>query len=262
MRDSATSGWTAMPPSARRTGACSAPSSSISAAASMAASSSRAIRRRRGRVPRRRARARARAGAHDHALSRRQLRLRLQLGGWRRAGREPSETHGAGVALDRAEHVRHQRVHRLVPAADIEPMLAVNLGTRGPDEAPPASSNTATIRVGTQLSDLRRAARMGETARDQVLVPRQRGRRSLADGQQDRNRVRPRRRGSGQADAADRSDDRACRRAARRAATCRPSAAGRTRCWGTPSITSSYISLHTYLNDYADDTPAFLASPT
>jgi alpha-N-arabinofuranosidase len=33
------------------------------------------------------------------------------------------------------QRVRHRRVHRLVPGAEVEPMLAVNLGTRGPDAA-------------------------------------------------------------------------------------------------------------------------------
>ncbi len=72
--------------------------------------------RRREGLPRRRAGAGARAGADDHALSRRQLRLRLQLGGRRRPGREAPAPARPRLALDRAQHLRHQRVRRLVPA--------------------------------------------------------------------------------------------------------------------------------------------------
>ena len=76
----------------RPTGACSAPSSSISAAASTAASSSPAIRPRRQEGFRGDVLELVRElGADDHALSRRQLRLRLQLGGRRRPGREAAD---------------------------------------------------------------------------------------------------------------------------------------------------------------------------
>jgi hypothetical protein len=51
------------------------------------------------------------------------------------------------------------------------------------------------------------------------------------------------------------------RPAARRAAPCRPSGRGRTPCWSTPFDHVEWISLHTYLNNYANDAPAFLASP-
>ena len=95
---------------------CSAPSSSTSAAASTAASTSPATR-----PPTRTASARdvlelvRELGADDHALPRRQLRLRLQLGGRRRPGRGAPAPARPRLALDRAQHVRHQRVHRLVP---------------------------------------------------------------------------------------------------------------------------------------------------
>ena len=65
--------------------------------------------------------------------------------------------------------------------AGIEPMLAVNLGTRGAD----AARNLVEYcnhPGGTALSDLRRAARLGAAARRQVLVPRQRDGRPVADG--------------------------------------------------------------------------------
>ena len=70
--------------------------------------------RRRARVPRRRAGADARARRHDRALPGRQLHVGLQLGGRGRAGREPTEEARPCLVLDRAEHLRHQRVHRLV----------------------------------------------------------------------------------------------------------------------------------------------------
>ena len=57
-------------------------------------------------------------------------------------------------------------------AADIEPMLAVNLGTRGGDAAR-SLVEYCNHPGGTALSDLRRRARLGATTRRQFLVPRQ-----------------------------------------------------------------------------------------
>ena len=94
--------------------------------------------------------------------------------------------------------------------AGIEPMLAVNLGTRGPD----AARNLLEYcnhPGGTALSDLRRAHGWHRAARGQVLVPRQRDGRPLADGGQDAVRVRPDRDRGGQDDEVDRPRHRACR---------------------------------------------------
>ena len=94
--------------------------------------------------------------------------------------------------------------------AGIEPMLAVNLGTRG------RTMPRATGRI-LQPSRRHRAlrpaprARLGAAARRQVLVPRQRDGRPLADGREDRRRIWPHRRRGGQDDEVDRSDDRARR---------------------------------------------------
>jgi alpha-N-arabinofuranosidase len=77
-------------------------------------------------------------------------------------------------------------------AAKIEPMLAVNLGTRDGD----AARNPRRILQPSRRHRLvgpAHQARLEEAARHQVLVPRQRGRRSLADGAQDRDRIWPRR---------------------------------------------------------------------
>ena len=123
-----------------------------------------------------------------HALSRRQLRLGLQLGGRRRPGGGAAAPARPRLDVDRAQHLRHQRIHRLVPRwPSIEPMLAVNLGTRGGDAA-------RNLRRVLQPSRRHRAvrpaprARLGAAARRQVLVPGQRDGRPLADGGQDRRR--------------------------------------------------------------------------
>ena len=94
--------------------------------------------------------------------------------------------------------------------ADIEPMLAVNLGTRGPDDARRLVEYCNHPVRHAALGPPARA-RLGEAARRQVLVPRQRSRRPVADGQQDRDRIRPRRHRGGEAHAPHRSDHRARR---------------------------------------------------
>ena len=145
-------------------------------------------------------------------------------------------------------------------AADIEPMLAVNLGTRGGD----AARNLVEYcnhPGGTALSDLRRAHGWEQAARRQVLVPRQRDGRPVADG----DARPPTEYGRIATEAAKMMkwiDPRSSSRpAARRAAPCRPSARGKTPCCEHTFDHVEYISLHTYLNNYAHDTPAFLASP-
>ena len=145
-------------------------------------------------------------------------------------------------------------------AAGIEPMLAVNLGTRGGD----AARNLVEYcnhPGGTALSDLRRAHGW-EKPHDvkfwclgnEMDGPWQMEAKTA-------HRIRPHRRRGRQDDEVDRPLDRARRLRLVRAATCRPSAPGKTRCWSTRFDHVEYISLHTYLNNYAGDTPAFLASP-
>ena len=81
-------------------------------------------------------------------------------------------------------------------AAGIEPMLAVNLGTRGGD----AARNMVEYcnhPGGTTLSELRRTHGWEQAAWREVLVPGQRDGRAVADGGQDRARstaASPRRR--------------------------------------------------------------------
>ena len=86
-------------------------------------------------------------------------------------------------------------------AADLEPMMAVNLGTRGVQEAADLLEY-CNHPAGTALSDLRRANGAEEPHDIQRLVPGQRDGRALADRAQDRRRVRPARRrdGPGHAD--------------------------------------------------------------
>ena len=73
----------------------------------------------------------------------------------------------------------------------VEPMMAVNLGTRGVQEACRPARVLATTRDGTALSDLRAQHGHAEPARRPAVVPRQRDGRPLADGPQDRRGVRP-----------------------------------------------------------------------
>ena len=132
---------------------------------------------------------------------------------------------------------------------------------RAPATRRATSSNTATIPAAPTMSDLRRSHGYEEPHGDQVLVPRQRDGWPLADGPQDRDRVRPRRQGGGEDDALDRPDASSLPPAGPPAATCRPSGAGRTRCSSTPSSTST-TSRCTPTSTTTRQTRAdFLASP-
>ena len=145
-------------------------------------------------------------------------------------------------------------------AADIEPMLAVNLGTRGGD----AARNLVEYcnhPKGTALSDLRRKHGYDKPHGIKFWCLGQRDGRLVADGDEDRDRIWPHRHRSRQDDEVDRSLDRACGLRLVGAHHADASGRGRTPSSSTPSIMSNIISLHTYLNNYADDTPAFLASP-
>ncbi len=114
------------------------------------------------------------------------------------------------MALHRDQRVRDERVRRLVPRR------GYRADARGQPRDPRLGRGTQSSRV---LQSSRRhrlvrpapQARLGEAARHQVLVPRQRDGRSVADGAQDRRRVRPDRGGDGQDDEVGRSHDRARR---------------------------------------------------
>ena len=164
------------------------------------------------------------------------------------------------LVLDRAEQFGTNEFIDWCRAAGIEPMLAVNLGTRGPagrrafHRVPQLPGRHGAVRPAPP-------ARLGKAARREVLVPRQRDGRPLADRRQDRAGIRPHRHRGRQGHEMGRRLASNSPPAARRAARCRPSAPGKTPCSSTPSTMSNGLSLHTYLNNYADDTPAFLASP-
>ena len=190
--------------------------------------------RRREGLPGRRAGAGQGARADHHALSRRQFRLRLQLGGRGGPAQPASDQAGPRLVLDRAQHVRHQRVHGLVPRR------AGRADACGQSRHARRRCRTQSRRVlqSPLRQPLRGPAacpRLREAARREVLVPRQRNGRPLADGAQDRHRIRPRRRRGRQVDAVGRPDPSCWRPAARPRATCRPSGAGTTRCSSTPS---------------------------
>ena len=90
----------------------------------------------------------------------------------------------------------------------VEPMMAVNLGTRGVQEACDLLEY-ANHPGGTALSDLRARHGHAAAARHPAVVPGQRAGRALADRAQDGRRVRPPRRRDGQGDAPGRPGHRA-----------------------------------------------------
>ena len=176
----------------RPTADCSAPSSSISAAASMADSTSPAIRRR----PRRAfaatcwswcANSAPRSSAIPAAISSPATTGRMASA----RSRSRPQTAGPGLVHDRAEHVRHQRVHRLVPARG-------HRADAGGQPGYPGAGRCAQADRILQLSGRHRIvrpaqrARLGKAARRQILVSRQRDGRPVADGSEDRDRVWPR----------------------------------------------------------------------
>ena len=142
---------------------------------------------------------------------------------------------------------------------NLEPMMAVNLGTRGGD----AARNLLEYcnhPGGTHWSDLRRAARLGEAARHQVLVPGQRDGWPLADGIQDRHRLRP---VAKEAAKMMRWIDPSIELAACGSSGRNMPTFGR---WEDEVLDhtfdhAEFISLHTYLNNYTANTGGFLASP-
>ena len=162
--------------------------------------------------------------------------------------------------VDRAEHVRHQRVHRLVPGrrhrADARRQSRHARPRRGaqPRRVLQPSGRHGALRPAPR-------ARLGAAARHQVLVPRQRDGRPVADGDEDGDRIRPHRDRGRQDDEVDRSRRSSLPPAARPAAPCRPSAPGRTPCSSTPSITSSTSRCTPISTTTPATTAAFLASP-
>ena len=166
-----------------RSAACSAPSSSISAAASTAASSSPAIPTadEQGLPPRR-------AGAGARARRRRSCAIPAATSSRATTGRtasarsseRPRRLDLAWLSTETNTFGTNEFID-WCRAAGIEPMLAVNLGTRGarrraqPGRVLQPSRRHRAVRPAPR-------ARLGGAARRQVLVPRQRDGRPLADG--------------------------------------------------------------------------------
>ena len=146
---------------------------------------------------------------------------------------------------------------RWTALAGVEPMLAVNLGTRGVDEA-----RALVEYCNHPGNDALRPAR-GERARCAVrrpaLVPRQRDGRALADRPEDGHRVRPPRRGGGKGDEARRPVHRA--RRLREPGRAMPTFGA----WEAQVLEQCYdavdhISLHAYYDPEETDVDSFLAS--
>ena len=210
------------------------------------------------RLPRRRRRPRARARADDRALPRRQLRLQLPLGGrGRPQGGPPTKLDLAWRSIE-TNQVGTDDFLAWAPRLGIEPMLAVNLGTRGLTEAIELLQY-CNAEAGIELSDRRVKQRPPRAARRARLVPRQRDGRPVADGPQDGRGVRPSRRG-------DRPGHEALRRVASSSSPaapptgrCRPSAPGSGSC-STAASTSSTTSRRTPTTSRIDgDVDSFLA---
>ena len=143
--------------------------------------------------------------------------------------------------------------------ADIEPMLAVNLGTRGPEEAG-RMIEYCNHPAGTALSDLRRAHGWEQPhgvkfwcLGNEMDGPWQTGAKTAAEyGRVAVEAAKVMRWVDPSIELA------ACGSSGRNMAT--------FGAWEDTVLQHTFdevewISLHTYLNNYADDTPAFLASP-
>ena len=121
----------------------------------------------------------------------RQLRLRLQLAGRRRPEGAAADRPRSGVELDGDEPVRHQRLHRVVPAD--RQRAAARDSTSAPARAEMAVAlvEYCNVERGTKWSDLRRSHGYAQPHGVQLLVPGQRDGRPVADRAAAGARVRP-----------------------------------------------------------------------
>ena len=131
-------------------------------------------------------------------------------------------------------------------SAGAEAMMAINLGTRGVDDAR-ALVEYCNHPGGSYWSDLRRRARRRRAPRHQALVPGQRDGRPLAGRAEDRRRVRPHRLRDRQGDEALRSQRSSSSPAAPPTAACRPSPHWEATVLDHCYDHVDYLSLHPYL---------------
>ena len=167
----------------------------------------------------------------------------------------------SGVAVDRDQRVRHQRVHRLVPRR----RRGADAG-RQPRHPPrrrraPAAGILQPPGRHRAAPTCARAHGWPAAARHPALVPRQRDGRPVADGDQERRRVRPHCRRSGQDDEALRSDPRAGGVRLVGPQHADASAPGKRRCSRTPSSTSTSSRCTPTSTTTPATLPAMLASP-
>ena len=140
-----------------------------------------------------------------------------------------------------------------------EPMLAVNLGTRGVAEALELHEY-ANHPGGTALVRPARRPRRQGPVRHPAVVPGQRDGRPLADRAQDGRRVRPPGRRDGPGDAPDRPGHRTGRLRQLQPRACRRSALGKPLCSSDAYDLVDYVSMHAYYEELDGDRDSFLAS--
>ena len=148
--------------------------------------------RRRARLPPRRRRPDPRARRQHGPLPRRQLRLQLRLGGRRRPGPAVPFIDLAWRTIE-PNTVGTDEFLQWAEREGIEPMMAVNLGTRGVAAAA-ALVEYCNGEAGSRWADLRIANGRAEPYGVTAVVPGQRDGRPVADRAQGRRRVRQARR--------------------------------------------------------------------
>ena len=204
-------------------------------------------------LPAGRAGAGARAGADHHALSRRQFRLRLQLGGRGRAGRRAAAPPRSRLVLDRAQPPSAPTNSSTGAAPPASSRCSRSISARAAPTRRATWSNTATTPGGTALSDLRRKHgwEKPHDIKFWCLGNEMDGPWQMEA--KDRDRIRPHRRRGRQDDALDRPriELAACGSSGRNMPT--------FGAWEDTVLEHTFdhvefISLHTYLNNYDDDT--------
>ena len=218
---------------------CSAHSSSTWADASTPASTSPATRQQTHDGFRQDVRISCRSsGCHHRPISRRQFRLGLSVGGRCRSAERAAKAARSCLAQHRDQRFGTQRVHPVDAPSGVEPMMAVNLGTRGVQEACRPTGIHQPPEWHRPVGSARPHGRP-EPHNVRTVVPGQRDGRAVADRPQDRRRVRAAG-GRNRKGACVRSTPHRARRLRQlQQPRCRPSAPGRQRCSSTPTTPST-----------------------